>query len=134
MRETSYADATSRLNIAGRILDGHRENQGLPGDGPITDYVTLEAMEYLQERLLAGDEGRFDYRAQMTVNTMMGAVIAFLRFCHVRGWIQSMPPLSKLSVDEVMKGRPVTVDEFEQMIEATPDVVGDRAAESWRRG
>lgn len=133
MRETSYADATSRFNIAGRILEGHREDLGLPSDETIADFVTLEAMEYLQERLLAGDEGRFDYRAPMTVNTMMGAVMAFLRFCHVRGWIHTMPPLSKLSVDEVMKGRPVTIDEFEQMIEATPDVVGERATESWQR-
>ena len=31
-----------------------------------------------------------------------------------------------------MKGRPITVGEFEQMLEATAEVVGPNAAVSWR--
>ena len=31
-----------------------------------------------------------------------------------------------------MRGRPITAEEFERMIEATPKVVDNAAAESWR--
>ncbi len=61
----------------------------------------------------------------------MAAVMAFVRFCYTRGWIPSVPPVEKLDVDDVMKGRPITGEEFDRMLEATPKVVGDEAAESW---
>ena len=67
----------------------------------------------------------------MTVNSMMGAVMAFVRYCHRHGWIQSIPDVEKLEVDDVMKARPVTGEEFDRMIEVTPSVVGDAAADSW---
>ena len=67
----------------------------------------------------------------MTVNNMMGAVMAFVRYCHRHGWIQSIPDVEKLEVDDVMKARPVTGEEFDRMIEVTPSVVGDAAADSW---
>jgi len=59
-------------------------------------------------------------------------VMAFARFCYRHGWIEKVPPLTKLSVDEVMKGRPIGEEEFEAMVEATPEVVGKRAAPSWQ--
>ncbi len=31
-----------------------------------------------------------------------------------------------------MKGRPITLEEFERMLEATPSVVGEKAADSWK--
>jgi hypothetical protein len=86
----------------------------------------------LQDRLLAGDECRYDRRSSNTVNSMIGAVMAFGRFCHGRGWIPSVPPVEDLDVDDVMKGRPITTEEFERMLEVTPAVVGSASAESWR--
>jgi len=131
-RQRSLADAASRLNIAERILKGYREDAGLPEGGRVRDYTTLEALEYLQDRLLAGDESRYDLRSPMTVNTMMGAVMAFVRYCHIHGWVDRVPPLAKLDVDEVMKGRPITGEEFDRMVETVPDVVGERSAASWK--
>lgn len=130
-REKSLTDAASRIEIAGRILDADRRRRGLAPDGPIAEYATLTAMELLQEQLLSGEEGRFENRAAMTVNTMVGAVLAFLRYCKRHGWINEMPQPEKLDVDEVMKGRPISNEEFNTMLEATPDVVGKRQAESW---
>ena len=66
----------------------------------------------------------------MTVNTMMGAVMAFVRFCHVHEWIDRVPPLSKLDVDDVMKGRPITPEELDAMLNAVPEVVGKRSSAS----
>lgn len=131
-REKSLGDAASRIEIASRILDADRELKGLPPDGPITEYATLPKLEYLQERLLEGDEGLFDQRAPMTVNTMVGAVMAFFRYCKRHKMIAEVPALTKLDVDEVMKGRPITVDEFQAMLAAVPEVVGKRVEASWR--
>lgn len=130
-RENAHEHSASRLDIAQRILQARREDAGLTPEGPIVDFTTLDSLEYLQERLREGDEGLYDHRAPTTVNTMMGAVMAFVRFCKTRGWIPEVPPIEKLSVDDAMKGRPITVDEFDRMLEATPLVVGERSADSW---
>lgn len=132
IRETSLEDTLSRLRIAERIFEGYRRDHGLPKGIAVTECMTPERLEYLQDRLLAGDECRYDRRSPNTVNSMMAAVMAFVRFCESRGWISSVPPVERLDVDEVMKGRPITEAEFQQMVDATPSVVGDRAARSWQ--
>jgi integrase len=40
--------------------------------------------------------------------------------------------LPKTPKSKIMKGRPITGEEFDRMLTATPDVVGKRHAESWR--
>ena len=131
-REKSLTDAASRIEMVGRILDAKRVKHGLPANGPIQEYATLDLLEYMQERLLAGDEGRFESRAPMSVNTTIGAVMAFFRYCKRHKKIEEVPSLSKLSVDEVMKGRPISETEFKAMLEAVPLVVGERPSASWR--
>lgn len=131
-RAKSLTHSISRIQIAGRILDADRAEQGVPPNTLIREYASLAAMERLQERLLAGDEGRYDQRAAMSVNTMMAALMAFFRYCQKHGWIEDVPPLEKLAVDEPMKGRPVSAAEFDQMLEATPVVVGAHHTASWR--
>lgn len=131
VREKSLVDALSRIQLAERIFLAS-ELASAEGVLFVRECFTLQRMEDLQERLLAGDEGRYDYRSPNTVNSTMGAVMAFVRFCHRHGWIDRVPPVEKLDTDDVMKGRPITPAEFEQMVEATPKVVGTEAADSWR--
>ncbi|MDZ4685270.1 MAG: tyrosine-type recombinase/integrase [Planctomycetaceae bacterium] len=130
IREGSLVHSLSRLQLAARIFAGYFQDRGRAHFG-IRDCCTLELLEYLQERLLAGDECRYDRRSPNTVNSTLGAVMAFIRYCHDHGWIDRVPRLDKLDVDEVMKGRPVTPAEFERMLEATPEVVGKGVADSW---
>jgi integrase len=104
----------------------------LPEGGPIGEYVTLEALEHLQDRLLAGDESRLDSRSPTSVNSVLRAVMTFVRYCHAHGWIENVPSVPKLSVDDVMKGRPITQDEFDAMLDAVPEVVGKPIAASWQ--
>lgn len=132
IRETSLDDAVSRLNIAERIFENHRQAQGIDEGLPVHDVMTLDKLEFLQARLLAGDEGRYDHRSPNTVNGILKAIMSFVRFCHTRGWINSIPPLEKIKTDEVMKGRPVTTEEFERMLEVTGRVVGSSSAPSWQ--
>ena len=68
----------------------------------------------------------------MTVNTAMGAIMAFVRYCARHEWIDKVPIIDRLEVDNPMKGRPITEAEFNAMLEATPKVVGETATESWR--
>ncbi len=102
-------------------------------DKGIGEFATLDSLEYLQDRLLDGDECRYEYRSPMTVNTTMGTIMTFIRYCHAHRWITDVPPIQKLDVADVMKGRPITPDEFQRMIAAAPDIVGERSAESWRQ-
>lgn len=132
VRDSSYADICSRLNIADRILTGRREDQGLPGTGSIKECCNLSALEYLQDRLLAGDECRYDWRSPMTVNSSMGVIMAFVRYCARHEWIEKVPHIEKLEVDNPMKGRPITEIEFNAMLTAVPNVVGEAATDSWR--
>lgn len=131
VRDSSLEHIQSRLGIAERIIAGFRDDRGLPEGFAASDAMTLEILEYVQERLLAGDECRYDVRSPNTVNSMMAAVMAFVRFCRTRDWIPKVPPLEKLDVDETMKGRPITELEFERMLESCTAVVGEQAADSW---
>lgn len=132
VRATSLVNALSRIDIAERIFAGYREDRSLSSELVVSECMTLDSMEYLQDRLLAGDECRYDSRSPNTVNSMMGAVMAFVRYCAKHRWIDAVPVVEKLDVDDVMKGRPITDEEFEQMLDATPFVVGSDAASSWQ--
>ncbi|MBL4885951.1 MAG: hypothetical protein JKY95_15640, partial [Planctomycetaceae bacterium] len=132
VREKSLEDSASRIRIAERILETSRNKSSLPENGNIQEYITLSKLEYLQDRLLAGEESRFKSRSLTTVNTTMGAIMAFIRYCHRHGWIKNVPPITKLSVDEVMKGRPVLVEEYEEMKNVVAGVVGERSSDSWK--
>ncbi|GAB5407366.1 MAG: hypothetical protein Aurels2KO_55970 [Aureliella sp.] len=127
----SFQHARSRLAIAERIFQGYFEDRGIQSGIAVKEVMTLAMLEYLQERLLEGDECRYDKRSPNTVNSMLGAVMAFVRFCAKREWIDRIPVVEPLDVDDVMKGRPVTGEEFERMLAATGKVVGEAETASW---
>ncbi|MCA9171987.1 MAG: hypothetical protein KDB23_30180, partial [Planctomycetales bacterium] len=132
VRPMSLTHALSRIQLAERIFAAQREDFGLSTGFMVQEVMTLEGLEFLQDRLLAGDEGRYDERSANTVNSTMGAVMAFVNFCYRRGWISTVPHLEKLDADDKMRGRPISDDEFQRLIEATPIVVGTEGAASWQ--
>ena len=69
VRDNSLSDAMLRVTVAERIFEGYREDRGFPEGLSGRDYMTLDMLEYLQDRLLAGDESRLDARSPNTVNT-----------------------------------------------------------------
>lgn len=131
LRAASLTHVVSRLQLVERIFLAYFQEQGGSDGLYLRECCSLEMLEYLQERLLAGDECRYDHRSPNTVNSMLGAVMAFVRYCHAHDWIDRVPKLQKLGVDDVMKGRPITAEEFERLLAATPQVVGQESAESW---
>ena len=57
------------------------------------------------------------------------------RWAHRQGYIAKVPAFDmpkKASGARRMKGRPITTEEFERMLEATTKVVGEAAADSWK--
>ena len=121
------------LSMAERIFEARRKAQGLPPGVTLKECLTDEGIEYLQMRLVAGDEGRFDVRSDVTVDSIVRNVMTFARYCckRKRQWIEHLPDVERLEGSGVMKGRPITADEFEAMVNAAPKVVGEGAAASW---
>ena len=130
--DEAFTHARSRLSIAERIFEAYNADHGKPEGILVREVMTLHMLEYLQERLLDGDACRYDSRSPNTVNSTMGAIMAFVRFCHKREWIDRVPDLESLDVDDVMKGRPISEDEFQRMLDSTESVVGREVAESWK--
>lgn len=128
----SIDDTVSRLSVAERIFEGRRKDQGLPAGITIMECLNDEGIEYLQDRLLAGDGSRFDSRAAVTVNSIVRRVMTFARFCRRKKWVPRLPEVERLDDGDAMKGRPVTGEEFERMLDVVPKVVGAGPAESWR--
>ncbi len=130
----SIDHVVSRLSLAERIFDNRRKTLGLPPGLLVSDCLTDDSIEYLQERLLAGEECRYKMRASSTANSIVRNVMTFARFCKRRKWIPRIPDVERVGADEdekAMKGRPITTEEFERMLEAVPKVVGEGSAESW---
>lgn len=131
--------AESRLDIAERIIPISK----------LSDLNSREALESLQAKLLAG-EGQIARkgckhgqkpkpaankpRSAHTVKSIMAAIVAALNWAVRRGWLPSVPKIDKVKTAKLkaMKGRPITTEEFERMLSCTEEVVGTKAAESWR--
>jgi len=140
-RPKSYADAVSRLGIAKRILECRRTKAALAGNLTVAECVTCEGIEYLENRLLEGAEGRklksgkgkpiSKPRSPHTVNSMMATILPFYEYCRERKWCDEVYRPEDVPADDPMKGRPITGEEFERMLAATSLVVGKGSAESW---
>lgn len=131
LRGRSIESAESRLDIAERILKPKT----------LADFAHREALQTLQTRLLAGDEGRIREgekkprpRSAHTVNSYMAVYKAAISWAHYQGWIESKPAVRKVKASKLktMKGRPITTEEFERMLDATVLIVGEAAAASWK--
>jgi integrase len=130
----SIDDVMSRLSIAERIFELRRREQGLAAGITLQECLNDDGIEYLQERLLAGDESRFDSRSPVTVNSIVRTVMTFAGFCagRKRKWIERLPEVERFGADGGMKGRPVTGEEFDRLLDVVPRVVGEAPASSWR--
>ena len=65
------------------------------------------------------------------MNSMLAAVWPFFEYCFEHQWCGQFKRLKKIKTDDPMKGRPITGEEFDRMLGATPLVVGKGVAESW---
>ena len=125
VRDSTAFHAESRLDLAERILKPKKL-------GEIAD---PNALQQLQAKLLSGAASRRKKpRSAHTVRGYMNSVLAALNWAYLQGWLQVTPKLRKIKTakQKVMKGRPITHEEFQKLLDSTEKVVGSKAAESWR--
>lgn len=125
LRDSSALHAESRLDLAERVS---RPNT-------LSDLADANALQQLQAKFLAGAVSRRKKpRSSHTVRGYMNCVLAALNWAYLQGWLPSAPKVRKIKTpkQKVMKGRPISVDEFNKVLEATAGVVGEEVAESWK--
>lgn len=124
VRDKTAAAAESRLDIAERILKPRTL-------GDVADPI---ALQQLQAKLLKGVHSqRGQHRSPHTVKGYMAHILAALNWANLQNWLPNAPKVRKLktSKQKSMKGRPITKDEYQRMLNAVSDVVGESVAESW---
>ncbi len=125
VRDSTAAHAESRIDLAERILKPKT----------LGDVADPNSLQQLQAQLLAGAHSRRKKpRSYHTVRGYMNSVLAAMNWAHLQGWIPTAPKIRKIKTpkQKVMKGRPITMAEFQLMLKATSKVVGEEAAESWK--
>lgn len=124
VRDSTAFHAASRLDLAERILKPKT----------LGDVSESAALHDLQARFLAGEQSRRKKpRSAYTVRGYMNSVLAALNWANLQGWLPNAPKIRKIKTpkQKVMKGRPITEQEFQLMLDSVEDVVGEAAAESW---
>lgn len=125
VRVGTAVHAESRLDLAERILKPRT----------LGDVADSNALHQLQAKLLAGEQSRRNKpRSHHTVKGYIGCILAALNWAHLQGWIAVAPKIRKLKTPKLkmMKGRPISGEEFEAMLNATSVVVGETVADSWK--
>lgn len=131
VRKQSFQSLCSGIEMSRRIFEARRANDGLAPGATLQESLSLEGLEFLQKQLRDGAEGRYEHRLPATVNSILGDVMAFARYCFKHDWIAKVPPIEDLDEAEVTRGRAITGEEFDRMLAAAPQVVGASAAASW---
>lgn len=125
VRESTAIHAESRLDLAERILKPKT----------LGDVADPNALQQLQAQFLAGGQSRRKKpRSTHTVRGYMNCVLASLNWAHLQGWLANAPKVRKIKTpkQKVMKGRPITAEEFQRMLNATAGVVSEAVADSWK--
>lgn len=71
-------------------------------------------------------------RSVATVARHLRHLKAVLRWAHRQGLLLKLPTIDMPKQSKGMRGRPITLEEFERMLVAVPKVAGELAADSWR--
>ena len=123
VRDGTAIHAESRLDLAERILKPRT----------LGDVADPNALQRLQARFLAGEQSRrVKPRSTHTVRGYMNSVLSAINWAYLQDWLPVAPKLRKIKTakQKAMKGRPITAEEFQKMLDATAKLVGDEAAES----
>ncbi len=92
--------------------------------------LNAECISRLQSKL------RENGRAEATIKSHMAHLKAALRWAVSIGLLAKPPAITmpkRAKGGEFMRGRPITLEEFERMLKTTRSIVGRTAAKSWRR-
>lgn len=125
VRDSITVHAESRLDLAERILKPKT----------LADVADPNALQRFQARLRVGEQSRRKKpRSAPTVRGYMNSVLSAMNRAYLQGWLPVAPKLRNIRNprQNVMKGWPITADEFQKMLDVTAKVVGEDAAASWK--
>lgn len=91
--------------------------------------LTADRLSHFQAKLRAGG------RAEPTIRCYLAHLSAALRWAASVDLLVAAPKIQRpkrAKAAKVMKGRPITAEEFERMLDKTEPIVGATAADSWR--
>ncbi|HEY2411071.1 MAG TPA: site-specific integrase [Pirellulaceae bacterium] len=73
-------------------------------------------------------------RSPHTVRGYITCILSIINWAYLQGWLPAPVRIRKIKVGKmkVMKGRPITEVEFKRMLQKVPDVVGEKASQSWK--
>jgi len=118
MKDTTHAKAASVFNGIERLLK----------PSLVADVTTERLSTYCAKMRAAG-------RAENTIKGHLAHLRAALQWAANIGIIVAVPKIPKLArakQQKKMKGRPITTEEFERMLDKAAAVMGNAAAPSWR--
>ena len=116
LRDKSAVDSESRLDIAEKII----------GPKTLGDMAEPDTLKRLQSSLRAGAQSKKNRpRSPHTVNGYMAVVVATLNWAAEMEWLPGVPKIRKLKTSKLkhMKGRPISLEEFERMLAMVKKVV-----------
>lgn len=115
MKKTTAGAYDSSLSVFKKITNPQR----------LSD-VTTSRMTHFATKL------REQGRSPATIARHLRHLKVVFRWAHRQGWMTKLPEFQMPKQQKGMRGRPITAEEFERMLESTPKVVGEKAAGSWR--
>jgi integrase len=99
----------------------------------LTD-LTAARLSHYQAELRTDKRTGKRLRSEATIRSYLAHLASALRWAHDMGMLPVLPAIKRpqrAKTSKVMKGRPITLEEFERMLAKVASVVGDRAAPSW---
>lgn len=92
--------------------------------------LTAERLSFFQAELRKGG------RAEPTIRSYLAHLRSALRWATEVGLLRSVPKIQKpkrAKTAKLMKGRPITAEEFDRLLKETKAIVGENHAKPWRR-
>ena len=128
LRKNARRSANSCLRIAARIVRPKTL-------GDMADRNRLIKLREQLEKGAGHDQKKpRKSRSKHTVKSHMTAVISSLNWAEAEGYLPAVPKLPKYRTSKLkaMKGRAITVEEYERVLDAVEPEVGEERAESWK--
>jgi len=146
LREGRYSEPSKvtwddfRERYEDEVLSGHAESTGQRVSAAFNMLerivspkrlagLTAARLSYFQAELRKMD------RTENTIKTHLAHIVAALRWAVRQKMLHELPQVDKprrAKGSKVMKGRPITLEEFERMLDKTVAVVGPVVAPSWQ--
>ena len=122
-RDTTKTKMGSLFNAIERLIDPMWIHSLADDD------VAAKFKEGLESE--ADEEGVLMDRAAYTVKSYLVNLVKVLKWAKRKHYIQELPTVDYPAVNEAMRGRPITGEEFDRMLAAAPQVIDAKYLPGW---